>query len=403
MSPDAPAAPSLIASDALLLDGRLRPGWVRIADGRIAEVGTDAAPREPDLHLTGGALAPGLVDLQVNGAAGVDLAGAAPADWARAGAWLARGGVTAYVPTFITDTVDALCAALRRADAGWDDALADGAAVPLGVHLEGPFLAPERPGTHPVAALRDPDPDAIDALVAAGAGRLRYVTLAPERPGGIDAVRRLCRAGVLVAVGHADADEATTSAAVEAGATLVTHLYNAQRPLHHRDGGVVGVALTDARLTSGLIADLHHVGATAIRLAFRAAGGRIALVTDLVAAAGMPPGRHPLGSVETVTSAEGPARRADGTLAGATTTLATCVANVIALGIDPARALAAASTVPAAALGDDERGEIAVGRRADLVWFDADWRVGRAWIGGRGVAGVGTSDAATDVAEEGRA
>jgi N-acetylglucosamine-6-phosphate deacetylase len=401
MSPTATNAPTLIASDALLLDGRLVAGWVRLEAGRIAEVGTGGPPDRPDLRLDGGALAPGLVDLQVNGAAGVDLAGSPPADWARAGTWLARGGVTAYVPTFISDTVEALCAALQRADAGWDDALSDSAAVPLGVHLEGPFLAAERPGTHPLAVLRDPDPDAIDALVAAGAGRLRYVTLAPERPGGLDAVRRLRAAGVLVAIGHSDADEAGTAAAVEAGATLVTHLYNAQRPLHHRDGGVVGVALTDARLTLGLIADSHHVGATAIRLAFAQAAGRIALVTDLVAAAGMPPGRHPLGAIETVTSAEGPARRADGTLAGATSTLAAGVANVVALGVDPAVALAAASTVPAAVLGDEERGRVAVGRRADLVWFDAEWRVRRVWLGGHAIEGVG--DAGASDAGEGRA
>ncbi|MGH3882205.1 MAG: hypothetical protein ACRDRY_22695 [Pseudonocardiaceae bacterium] len=185
------------------------------------------------------------------------------------------------------------------------------------MHLEGPFLAGSRRGAHNAAFLCDPTDQALGVLLAAAApGTLRLMTLAPERPGALDAVRRLAAAGVLVGLGHTDATAAQVSAAADAGARMVTHLFNAQRGLHHREPGVVGAGLVDHRLTSGLILDLHHVAAEVTRLTFAAAPGRVVLVTDAVAAAGMPPGRYVLGDEPVVVEAGRPPVRDDGKLAG---------------------------------------------------------------------------------------
>jgi N-acetylglucosamine-6-phosphate deacetylase len=176
-------------------------------------------------------------------------------------------------------------------------------------------------------------------------------------------------------------------AAADAGATIVTHLYNGQRPLHHRDPGVVGAALSDPRFTLGLIVDLVHVAPTAVRVAFAAAAGRVALVTDATAALGMPPGRYELGGEE-VTIEEGrPPVRDDGTLAGASLRLDAAVANTVACGIDLEVALDAATRAPADALGRADLGRIAPDARADLVWLDDDLRARATWVGGRLVAG----------------
>src|SRR6266704_1262714 len=209
----------------------------------------------------------------------------------------------------------------------------------LGVHLEGPFLSERRRGAHDAGQLVDPTPELVDRLMEAGAGILELLTLAPEREGAIEATKRLAGAGVLVSVGHSDALAEQVAAAAEAGARMVTHIFNAQRGLHHREPGVAGQALADARLACGLIADLHHVHPAICRVVMEAARGRVALVTDAVSALGMPPGRYELGS-EVVELHEGsPPLRADGTLAGSTLRLDEAVGNVVGLS-DSWRALA---------------------------------------------------------------
>jgi N-acetylglucosamine-6-phosphate deacetylase len=232
-------------------------------------------------------------------------------------------------------------------------------------------------------------------LLTAGAGALRVVTLAPEVEGGLAAVAALASAGVVVSVGHSDATAQQVAAAVDAGARMVTHLFNAQRPLHHREPGVVGQALTDPRLTSGLIADLTHVAAAACAIAFAAAPGRICLVTDASAAAGMAPGRYRLGGkLVEVRPGDGQAPRlADGTLAGSVLRMDRAVANAVAAGVGLAEAVAAATRIPADVLGRPDLGRLKPGAPADLVWLDDDLRAQATWVAGERVYPAGAVSA----------
>ena len=360
----------------------LGPACVAVSDGVILGVaaGETYGGVPPDVVLPSGVLVPGLVDMQINGCFGVDFVAADPAGWAEVSARLPETGVTSFVPTFITAPVPDLVAGLRRTAALPADL---GGARVLGVHVEGPFLSPDRHGAHDPALLRDPTPEAVDALIEAAPGLLRMHTLAPERPGALAAIRRLVDAGVLVSVGHSDATAEQTEAAADAGARLVTHLFNAMRPLHHREPGVVGQGLTDPRLTCGLIADLHHVAAPICRLAFAAAPGRIVLVTDAVAAAGMPPGTYDLGGQQVSVDPLGLPRRPDGTLAGSGLRLDAAIANVVAAGVDLRSAVEAASRLPADILGRPDLGRIEAGGTADLVWLGDDLSARATWLAGR--------------------
>jgi N-acetylglucosamine-6-phosphate deacetylase len=315
----------------------------------------------------------------------VDLVDAEPDGWAAVRRRLPETGVTAFLPTFITAPVPELVRALRRTATllpALSDGLDTGGAQVLGVHVEGPFLAPRWRGAHNAEWLCDPEPAAVQALLAAAPGLLRVQTLAPELPGALEAIRRFAAAGVLVSVGHSNATAAEVEAAADAGARMVTHLFNAQRPLHHREPGVVGQALVDPRLTCGLIADLHHVAGPVCRLAFQAAPGRIVLVTDAVAAAGMPPGRYVLGGQEVVVDPGGLPLRADGTISGSGLRLDDAVANMVSEGVDLLTAVDAATRLPADLIGRPDLGRIAPGAAADLVWLSDDLRARATWIGG---------------------
>jgi N-acetylglucosamine-6-phosphate deacetylase len=358
---------TVLASGALCPPGPPAPGWVRVEDGRIVEVG-EGRPPGPATDLGDAVLAPAFVDLQVNGVGDVDLATADPSSWARLGADLGRRGVAAYLATLVSAPRDTYGAALDRAAAARAATGADGA-VPLGVHLEGPFLG-GAPGAHPVELLGTADLAWMTALLAAHPGLVRMVTLAPEADPGLHLTRWLADQGVLVALGHSDATDADARAAAGAGARAVTHLFNGMRPLGHRAPGLVGAALDDARLTPTVIADLVHVDRVALRIAF-AATDPIALVSDSVAV------RAPVDAVA------GAARLPDGRLVGATALLDDAVANLIGLGLPIERVLAASSAVPAALIGAVDRGRLAPGRRADLVALEpATGRLCGAWVGG---------------------
>jgi N-acetylglucosamine-6-phosphate deacetylase len=360
----------------------LAPGWVSAAGGVVTGVGHGPPPRPPDLALDAGVLLPGLVDLQVNGYFGIELQNADGRGLGEVARRLPETGTTAFAPTFITAPLAGLCASLRAATPPLPEG--HNASRVLGLHAEGPFISPERRGAHDARWIADPSRAAVDELLEAGAGRLRLVTLAPERPGALAAIDRLVRAGVVVAVGHSDATARQVAAAADHGARMVTHLFNAQRPLHHREPGVVGAALSDRRLTSGLIADLHHVSAQACLIAFAAAPGRIALVTDAAACAGMPPGRYLLGGapIELPAGDGSPPARADGTLAGSSLRMDAAVANMVTAGVGLAAAVAAATRVPADLIGRPDLGRIAPGAAADLVWLDEDLRTRATWISG---------------------
>jgi N-acetylglucosamine-6-phosphate deacetylase len=378
-------APRLVTADAG--NRILAPGYVTVTGGVIGAVAQGVPPRAADVALPSGTLLPGFVDLQVNGYFGEEFRSAGAAGWARVAARLPQTGTTAFLPTFITAPPGALAGALRAA-AALIPALPAGARV-LGVHAEGPFISPARKGAHNAAWITEPSPQAVAELLDAGRGVLRLVTLAPERPGGMAATASLTRAGVLVSVGHSDATARQVAEAADHGARMVTHLFNAQRPMHHREPGVVGQALTDQRFTSGLIADMHHVSPEVCVLAFRAAPGRICAVTDAAACAGMPPGRYLLGGepIELPPGDGKPPVRGDGTLAGSGLRMDAAVANLVAAGIGLAEAAAAATRIPADLIGRPDLGRIAAGAAADLVWLGDDMRTRAAWVSGELVYG----------------
>jgi len=288
------------------------------------------------------------------------------------------------VTTFLPAAVSAGAADYRAVASAFASARDAGGARMPGLHLEGPLLAPARAGAHrgdAIAAAAATLDDVLDDLLAARA--LRLVTLAPERPGALALIARLRDAGVVVSIGHTDATFEQAVAAIDAGATLATHLYNAMSPLRHRAPGAVGAALADDRLTVMLIADGVHAHPAALNVALRAKGPeRVVLVTDAMAAAGAPPGRYALAGAEVISDGQA-ARLADGTLAGSTLTLDRAVRMMAGLGGARVEdALAMASGVPAAAVGLTDAGRIAVGQRADLALWSAAMEVTATLIGG---------------------
>ena len=332
-----------------------------------------------------GFLTAGLVDVQVNGYYGVDFAAADPDQWQLVSRRLPATGVTAYLPTFVTAPLTDMQGCLDRTFEA-QQAQQPAQARILGAHLEGPFLSERRAGAHNVDLMLDPAPGDVDRLLDRPQRRaaLQLVTLAPERPFALEAIRTLKAAGVVVSLGHSDADADCATRAAEAGATLVTHLFNAMAGLDHRAPTLPARLLTDARFSLGLIADLHHVDADLVRLVLAAAARRVVLVTDAVAAAGLPPGRFPLGGTTvTTTGPDGLPRRPDGVLAGSVLRMDQAVRNLADLGVSVEEAMLAASRNPADVLGRADLGRLQVGARADLVWWSDDLHVQQVWVGGR--------------------
>ncbi|MEU4524704.1 N-acetylglucosamine-6-phosphate deacetylase [Amycolatopsis sp. NPDC024027] len=341
-----------------LVGGVYRRGDVDVdrENGRVSAVGLPGAGT--------GLAVPGLVDLQVNGFAGVDFLNADVDGYARAGGELARTGVLAYQPTLITSRPEQTVEAIETAAKAQ---AAPGGARILGVHLEGPFLSLARPGTHPVDLLRAPDVELLKRLLTAGP--VTQVTLAPELPGALEVVGACVQAGVLVACGHSDATAAEAHAAFDRGARSVTHLFDAMRPFTHRDPGIAGAALTRDDVIVGLIADPSHLAPETIQLAFHAARDRVVLVTDALAAGGCPDGHYRLGDVEFTVSG-GTARRADGTLVGTTITLLDAIRDACAAGIPLEAAVNAATRTPAELFPRSGLGLLRPGDCADVVVLD---------------------------------
>jgi N-acetylglucosamine-6-phosphate deacetylase len=372
-----------ISARNAVVDGVLTPVTVSVDDSLITAVEPYADPRA-EIALEEGTLTAGLVDIQINGAFGVDFAAADEAGWDEVAAQLPSTGVTSFQPTLITAPLDQLIAGLDTATEARDRQEDGPYARILGVHLEGPWLSPRRNGVHEAKYLTAPTPAAVDTLMSAvGFDILTLLTLAPELTGALEAIKRLTGAGVPVSIGHTDATAAQVEAAADAGATLVTHIFNAQRGLAHREPGVPGAALSDERYRVGLIADLHHVAAEICTLVFRAAPGRVVLVTDAIAAAGMQPGSYLLAGIPVTLGEDGVPRNADGTIAGSALTLDQAVRNMIGIGLPVVQVLEAASRVPADALGRTDLGRIAVGARADLVHWTEDFHPARTWVDGR--------------------
>jgi len=354
---------------AALVDGTLVPGDVEVADGEISAVGLSSSDGS-------GIASPGFVDLQVNGFAGVDFFSADTEGYRRAGRALLECGVTSYQPTFITSPEQELVAALAE--------VPQNGAAPrvLGAHLEGPFISPERLGTHPAEARRDPDGALLERLLAAGP--VSHVTLAPELPGALDLVDVLRDRRITVSCGHSNATAAEAREAFARGAKTVTHIFNAMRPFAAREPGLAGAALVAGDVVVQVILDGVHLADDTARLVWQAAAGRVALVTDAIAAAHAGDGAYTIAGVDFEVS-EGVARNADSVLAGSTVCMIDAVRNLVALGASVESALAAATELPARIVGRPELGTLAPGSPADVVVLDDALEIVRVLVRGEDV------------------
>jgi N-acetylglucosamine-6-phosphate deacetylase len=352
---------------AALVGGEVVAGDVTVEDGRIAAVGVAA----PGGH---GLAVPGFVDVQVNGFAGVDFLAAEPADYARAGEALAATGVTAYLPTFITAPADDYRTALAALAAA-----PPGGPRRIGAHLEGPFLSPAWPGAHPPEHLRPPDLALVDEL--RGIGPIATMTVAPELPGALEMVSALAARGIVVHIGHTDADAATAHAAFERGARALTHIHNAHRRFQPRDPGPAGVALVRPDATVTAIVDGVHLAPETAASAHLAARERFCLITDAIAAAGLGDGTFRMGE-RSIEVASGASRLPDGTLAGSVVTMDRAIRELAALGASVAEAVHAATIAPARLLGRPGLGTLTPGGVADVVVLDDSLHVLRTLVDG---------------------
>ena len=351
---------------AALVDGALVQGDVEIADGVVAAAGL-ASPNGR------GVAVPGFIDLQVNGFAGVDFASAEPDGYRRGGEALLATGVTAFQPTFITAPEAELLASLAAVPES-----GNGPRI-LGAHLEGPFLAPTRLGTHLAGGRSDPDPALLLRLL--DAGPVRQVTLAPELEGALELVDLLVERGTTVSCGHTDATADEANRAFDRGARTVTHLFNAMRVGSPRAPGIALAALAREDVVVQMILDDHHLAPETALVAWRAAAGRLALVSDAVAAAGMGDGEYWLGSVR-LFSSDGAVRREDGTLAGTALTMIEAVRSLHGLGASFEEAVDAATRVPARIARLPDLGRLLVGHAADVVVVDDRLEIQRVLVAG---------------------
>ncbi len=357
--------------EAALVDGQRIRGDVELVDGRITGYGLPSKKGR-------GIAVPGFIDLQVNGFAGVDLIDADAPGYRRAGQALLETGVTAYLPTFITASEERLLAALGEVPAEVSSPRI------LGIHLEGPFLSPLRLGVHPEAARRDPDEGLLERLLAAGPVRL--VTLAPELPGAGALIQRLLRREIVVSCGHSNATANEANVAFDAGVQSVTHLFNAMRPFHHRDPGVSGAALARDDVVVQVILDGIHLAPETVSIVWRTAAGRVALVTDAMAGAGLADGDYRLGGIAVEIRGR-VARGPGGVLAGSTLTMIEAVRNLHALGASFEQAVLAATAVPARVLRRADVGRLEIGLSADVLVLSDRLEIERVIVDGRAVVG----------------
>lgn len=367
-------------------DGVVPNFWIHVVGDRIAATGTGAdVPRPADATVIDGAgarLVPGFIDQHVHGGGGEAFDGGDPAAIQTALAVHRGHGTTRAVLSLVAAPVADMAQSLRAiGEAMTSDPLI------LGAHLEGPFLAHERRGAHEPAFLIDPDEASVTTLLEAGAGVLRQVTIAPEKPGALEAIARFAAAGVVPAVGHTTADFEQTRAAFDAGARLLTHAFNAMNGIGHRLPGPVIAAFEDERIVLEIVADGIHLHSGIIHLAFSGAPGRVALITDAMAAAGNPDGDYMLGTLP-VTVTDGVAMLSGGSsIAGSTLTQDNALRIAVAAGVAPIDAVTALTATPARVLGVDDRlGYLRPGYLADLVLLGDDGHPRAVWAGGTALA-----------------
>ncbi|RAV17194.1 N-acetylglucosamine-6-phosphate deacetylase [Mycolicibacterium sp. GF69] len=368
---------TLIAAGTMVLDDQVcKPGWLATSAGRIIDCAPGPAPRPPDHDFPEHVVVPGFVDMHVHGGGGASYTDGISSQIEQAAEFHLRHGTTTTVASLVTASSDDLLRQVRvLAEMTRQRTVA-------GIHLEGPWLSTARCGAHDPKLMREPDSREIDTLLTAADGTIRMVTLAPELRGSLAAISRIADADVVVAVGHTDASYDDTKRAIESGATVGTHVFNAMRPLHHRDPGPALALLEDPRITVELIADGVHLHPALVRQIIETAGpARVALITDAMAAAGLPDGSFRIGAVEVEVTERIARVRGMSTIAGSTATMDQLFRTVVGQfgGSDEALAKAArmTATTPAAALKLDRVGSLRVGMDANCVVLEQDLRIQR--------------------------
>lgn len=363
----------------IFADGRFVRGGFSVENGRFAHVLEDVPGPAEDLD--GALVIPGLVDIHVHGCAGADFSNGDYAGLVRMARYLARRGVTSFAPASMTLPYDALDKAFRAAARLRREGLADGARL-MGIQMEGPFLSREKRGSQNPAYLRLPDWDRFLRLYDAAEGLLRIVDVAPELPGAVEFTRRAsekCR----VSVAHTAAGYDQAAAVFDAGATHLTHLFNAMSGIHHRHPGPIGAASERENVTAELICDGIHVHPSAVRMAFRLFPGRICLISDALRCCGMADGSYSLGGQEILLSG-GVARLTGGAIAGSAADLYQCMRRAVSFGIPREQAVWAATALPARVIGrESETGAIADGRAADFVICGGELEPEAVYLGGK--------------------
>ncbi len=363
----------------IFADGRFARGGFSVENGRFAHVLEDVPGPAEDLD--GALVIPGLVDIHVHGCAGADFSDGDYAGLVRMARYLARRGVTSFAPASMTLPYDALDKAFHAAARLRREGLADGARL-MGIQMEGPFLSREKRGSQNPAYLRLPDWDRFLRLYDAAEGLLRIVDVAPELPGAAEFTRRAsekCR----VSVAHTAAGYDQAAAVFDAGATHLTHLFNAMSGIHHRHPGPIGAASERENVTAELICDGIHVHPSAVRMAFRLFPGRICLISDALRCCGMADGSYSLGGQEILLSG-GVARLTGGAIAGSAADLYQCMRRAVSFGIPREQAVWAATALPARVIGrESETGAIADGRAADFVICGGELEPEAVYLGGK--------------------
>ena len=361
------SADYIVTSDGLLVDG-----YVAFENGVITEISSGTSAHA-DTSTVSGYLLPGFVDIHCHGGGGFSFGDVNQAS--QAAEFHAQHGTTSILASLVSAPVSTQAKTLQD----YDNLVRSG--VIAGVHLEGPFLSHARCGAQNPSVLVEPTNSAVNELLAAGSSTLKFITIAPELPGALEAIKYFTEAGVVVAIGHSDATAEQAKAGVDAGATVVTHLFNAMRPVHHRDSGLADHALVDDRLSTEVIADGVHLTSLSVQLAHRAKRDNLIAITDAISATGMADGDYVLGELE-VTSSRGVATlRGTSTLAGSTLTMDSAFNYLVSqVGLDMLSAVKATATTPARVLGLADVGSIEIGKKANFVVWDSQlssvWRNG---------------------------
>jgi N-acetylglucosamine-6-phosphate deacetylase len=386
---------AIYASRILTPQDEILDGVILVEETRIAAIGhrdeVHVPPGSLDYVATGLTVVPGFVDIHIHGAGGHDVMEGNARALDKITSTVARYGTTSMLATTVTASPEETCKSLEgiahyiRNHEKQEETPRLAAEI-LGIHLEGPFISKVRRGVHPTESIAKPSVELLQTFFKAADGLVRILTLAPEIPGATEMIQAAVAAGVVAAMGHTDANYDQARAAIRAGVRHAVHTFNAMRPFTHRDPGVLAAIMTDVDITAEIIADGVHVAGPAIQVLLGAKGfDTVILVSDGIAATGMPDGKYRLGTTEAIVE-EGVARNAEGKLAGSTLTLDRALRNIVALGVPMVEAVRMATVLPARRLGlAGKKGILAVGADADLVVLTPDLQVAGVMTRGAGL------------------